>query len=345
MNKLLKICVIGNFGIKNKQNGGQVIKTIFTYNLLKENTDFSVSFVNTYKWFARPISLFIDVYRSLHENDLIILLTAKKGIRVFLPLLVKLRPRGTKLILSAVGGWLPDILKEYGKLLKEAKSFDRIWVETKKMSSQLFELGLRNVELIGNFKPLEPVPLETVEDFKNKRGFCIFSRITPIKGIDDAILSFKRLQSKYDVYLDIYGPIENSYKTYFFDSIKNVNNIRYCGVVSPSDSTKIISKYFMLLFPTRYEGEGVPATLIDAMFSGTPVLSSRYPNYQEILNSSNSITYEFLSQEDLIKQAKFCLEHKDLIYGLKSSCLQQASLYSGETISRKMQICISDIFK
>ena len=55
------------------------------------------------------------------------------------------------------------------------------------------------------------------------------------------------------------------------------NHVRYCGVFdSAKDNVyQKLNEYDVLLFPTRWEGEGVPGILVEAKMAGLAVIASR----------------------------------------------------------------------
>lgn len=328
-----KICVIGNFGSKTSKLNGQTIKTKMVYDLLKENNEYDLRSLNSYNWKKRPFSLFFKTIRAAKKSDIVIFLPAHNGIKVFLPLLTMFKSKKTKLILCAIGSWLPELLRNNTKLLKYSKLVNEYWVETKLMIEGLNKIGLNNVYKINNFKPLTPNKTLKTYNGKDELKLCIFSRVSPIKGINDAIDVVSDLNKEsVDVSLDIYGPIEDGYGDRFYKKMQ-CDNIKYHGSINPLDSTKILSKYHMLLFPTRYIGEGIPGTIIDALFSGLPILTSEYPNAREIMNEDVAVFFKFCDKGDLKEKMKWCIKNPNIINSKRENCLKESFKYSKEYVS------------
>lgn len=87
------------------------------------------------------------------------------------------------------------------------------------------------------------------------------------KGLDILIGAIRGLNSKgLSLSLDVYGPGEPN--QYGFDQSK----VRYCGVIPFGDAQAVISKYDVLVLPSRYDGWGV--VINEALMAGIPVICS-----------------------------------------------------------------------
>ena len=329
-----KICVIGNFGSKTSKLNGQTIKTKMVYDLLKENNEYDLRSLNSYNWKKRPFSLFFKTIRAAKKSDIVIFLPAHNGIKVFLPLLTMFKSKKTKLILCAIGAWLPSMLAKNNKLLKYAKKIDDFWVETQSMINGLNKIGLSQCYIVNNFKPLfSNNKINMYSD--NIYNFCIFSRVNVMKGVSDAIDIINIFKGQnYNVALDIYGPIEENYLNEFNEYIKNNDFVQYKGEInSLDDIVSILSKYYMLLFPTRYDTEGIPGTIIDAFFSGLPILTSEYPNAREIMNEDVAVFFKFRDKDDLKEKMEWCINNPDIINSKRKNCIKESFKYSKEYVS------------
>ena len=68
-----------------------------------------------------------------------------------------------------------------------------------------------------------------------------------------------------DVEFVFYGSIDPSYTEEFYAAIKTLPNAQYKGVFKGSNPEVYweLAKYDVLLFPTKWETEGVPGMLLD----------------------------------------------------------------------------------
>ena len=322
----MKIAIIGGFGYK--KTNGQTVKTNNLCNLLADNELFKVDTAN---WKSHPFSLLLNIKKAFELCDIIIMLPAQRGVKVFSKLLVHFNKKYKKKIFyDVIGGWLSNYLLENKKVLNDLSAFSGIWVEIPTMQKKLNELGLNKVEVVPNFKDI-PI-IEEYCGFSNIFKTCVFSRITYSKGVEDAISAvFSLSKSGIRIKLDIYGPIEKKYKEKFDKILKENDStfINYKGIVDASKSTEIISKYNALLFPTFYEGEGFAGTLIDAMFSGVPVIASdwRY-NCDIIKDKYNGLIFKTRDIDDLNSKIMTLINNPELCNVIHKNCLIESSKYT-----------------
>lgn len=295
-----KICICGHFGGDKEFFDGQTVKTKNIYNFLVQRYgDEFVSRLDTYNWKKNPFAFFFKCIHMFQNNDVIIMLPAHNGVKVFLPLFTALnKSYKRKILYVVVGAWLPEMLNKRKKLIKYVKEFDKVLVETTKMKSDLELLKVNNVDILLNFKDLHEISRDNLKlDFKKPYKLCTFSRVMKEKGIEDAINAVKDINELYgeEVFqLDIYGSIDSEYEIEF----KKLRNefpdyIKYMECVSSDMAIEVLKEYYMLLFPTRFRTEGIPGTVIDALSSGVPVIASKWDNYSDILeNGFNSYLYD-----------------------------------------------------
>ena len=213
------------------------------------------------------------------------------------------------------------------------KAFTCIYVETNEMKKKLNANGLKNIVVMPNFKQLkllleEDLCIPDVEPFK----LCTFSRVMKEKGIEDAVEAVKLLNEEkgYTAYtLDIYGQIDSNQGEWFQNLRRQFPEyVKYKGVVEFDKSVETIKNYYLLLFPTYYEGEGFAGTLLDAMAAGVPVVASDWKYNKEIINKNNGLLFKTHCATDM---AKKIMSIKN-IEKLKKSCLREALKYSPQNV-------------
>jgi glycosyltransferase involved in cell wall biosynthesis len=288
--KKYKVGLWGQLGGDNPADG-QAIKTIYVLRKLQEKYGSNnVTYQNTNKWRKNPIIFFFGSVKLFVRSNNIVIMPANNGLRViakiynFLSLFAK-----RKIIYFVIGGFLPQFLDDNPHYCKYLQKYRSIFVETPSIRTDLLKRGLRTVSLIPNFKLVERVDFNFVESFSfsDKIMLCTFSRVTPSKGINEAIEAVVELNAKEGAvryYLDIYGLVDSKYQDTFIQKINSHSEfLAYKGVVSFEDATKILPNYFALLFPTYYHGEGFAGCLIDAFFSGLPIIASDWLYNSEIV--------------------------------------------------------------
>lgn len=347
----MHICVVGAFGFDDLANttGGQPVKTRELYSaLISKYGAAQVSFVETYRWKRTPVKMLRQLLKNVPRADVLIMLPAHNGLRVFSWLLQVMKKKSAKLFYDVIGGWLPTVAQNDPKLLKDLQKFDGIWVETSSMANTLQELGLTQVTVVPNFKLLEPLkPEELVCDHEMPLRLVTFSRVVEEKGITDAIETVSKVNSRLEktaYTLDIYGPVAPQYEETFEKLLqKHGNVVTYKGVADPSQSVQILKNYYALLFPTKFYTEGIPGTIIDAYAAGVPVITARWLNHGDVFDEGiTGLGYSFGKVDELEQLLLMLAEDTQKLTDMKKACLQKAQQYMPQTVIEKIAKLIGE---
>lgn len=339
--KSIGIC--GHIGLSKNLVNGQTIKTKeLTNELISLLGEEEVNFVDTHNWRKAPFKLVTRIISLMKNSEQIIMLPAKKGLQIFVPLFSNLnRVYKRKLHYSVIGGWLPDYLQEKKSLIKPLKNFESIFVETQIMKDRLELMGFKNIKLLPNFKNLKildkPILLSTQPPYK----LCLFSRVMKEKGIEDAISAVKKaneINKEKSYHLDVYGPIEMGYKEVFNELQKQHGDfLTYKGVVSYDESVFTIKDYYLLLFPTLFKTEGIPGTVIDAFASGVPVVASDWNSAKEIITQDKTgFIYPFNDVDEFTNILVNLYNNPELVISMKSNCIAEAHKYSSKNVVKEL---------
>lgn len=329
----MRVGIIGRFAYGKDLLDGQTIKTrILREALMEKMPESKISFVDVYRFKLRFILVFIKIFILFARNEKIIVLLSKNGRRIIFPymcFLNKIFKR--KMYHDVIGGRLADDLKTNPKRKKIFLSFSEHWVEMEKMKIQLIEYGVENVDVIPNFKMLKPIDKNNLYS-SDKLTFCTFSRVTKSKGISIAIETIAKLNKNKGCFatLDIYGEIEKGYLEEFNELLEKYQNfVFYKGKVPYDQSVETIKNYYMLLFPTTYEGEGFPGTIIDTFFAGVPVIATDWKYNSDILtNDYTGIIYDYKKENAFYEALVYCVENQEKINNMRINCLEEAKKYS-----------------
>ena len=329
---MVSVTICGHFGGNNNFLDGQTVKTKNLYKALTDRYGFNeVKKIDTYNWKKRPIKLLKECINAAKNSKNIIILPAHNGVKIFVPLFTFLKKKYKfNLIYAVVGGWLPVYINNKPKLSKKLKLIDKILVETKKMKKDLVDLGFSNVDILLNFKIISPLSIDKLNyNIKKPYPVCTFSRVMKEKGIVDVIEIIKNINKDEIIYtLDIYGPVSNEFKEEF-EALKREfpEYIKYKGCVDSNNSIEVISKYYLLLFPTRFETEGIPGTIIDALFSGVPVIATKWENATDIIiDNQTGFLVDMYDLEKFKNKMIECLDLKK-IRVIKKNALLKANDY------------------
>lgn len=333
-----KILLIGAFGDGTPTSSGQIIRTNVTFGELKKRYgEKNILAVNTS---GSRVKCFAElIWRLIYAKTVIVILSSN-GMRVMYPILeIASRFLGKKVLNSVVGGTIKPILKAYPKCRKAMKSFHINWVQLPEMIDELKSDGIFNAEVLPNAKPLKPVKAEEIKLISNPPyKFCTFSRISKEKGIEEAVSAIKKLNEREIVAtLDIYGVPDKNYAKEFEKIMSDAPKfIKYCGVAEYDKTPELLKDYYMLLFPTTFDGEGFPGTLIDAMFAGLPVIATNWKhNGTIIIDGQTGYLYDYKDKEKLSKMMKKAISEPESVQAMREKCLEEAKKY---TIERAMDI-------
>lgn len=347
-----KICICGHFGGNNECYDGQTVKTKNIYKALGNVYGLEqITCLDTYGWKKHPFSFFIKCIKAIKDHDNIIVLPAHKGVRVFIPLFVLLNNIYHRNIMYVViGGWLTEMVKQRKSLIIYLNKLKRIFVETEKMKRDLNDINLKNIEVLVNFKNLEILKeAELIDKSTKPYKLCVFSRVIPEKGIEEAINVVKEInhEKKEKLFiLDIYGPVGNGYKERFESCLKDAPaTISYKGCINADESVSVLKNYHLMLFPTKFKTEGIPGTVIDALASGLPTITSRWDNVNQIINDNeNGYIYEFDNYNDLKNKLIKAVEDNK-IQEMSVKCLKDAGKYQMENAIIPLVNEINDVDK
>lgn len=337
------IGVCGVYGDGPGFSGGQPVKVKTMIRMLSDyyGAD-NIKTANTAGWKKHPVKMLMSCIKLARKCDGIIILPAHNGLKVFLPLFLYLRKiYHFKLFYSVIGGWLASKAAENPKLIFQLTQLDGIWVETRKMKSELTALGIENITVIPNIKYLSEVSQNHIKMRSDTLHCCTFCRVIKDKGIEDAIKAIDNIneQGKYRATLDIYGPIFAGYKEEFETLMQTVSGaIRYKGCVEPSESVLTLCQYDVQIFPTHYRTEGVPGSIVDSYAAAVPVVASRWNSYDDIVvEGKTGLGYEMENIPELTARLQELCEDRSKLVQMANNCIKlYAEQYKPESAIKKI---------
>lgn len=340
----VKVCVLGHFGEGENLLNGQTIKTkIITEELQNQLGQEQVLIADTHGGWKTLVKAPFQALTALKKASNVVIFPAHNGLRVYAPLLSLLVPlfRKRKLHYVVIGGWLPQFLLKRKNLTNALKKFDAIYVETSIMKSALEEQGFSNVYVMPNSKTIDVL---TEQQLVYPSGMpyklCTFSRVMKEKGIETAVKAVVKANEilGFQAFaLDIYGQIDTQQAQWFNELQKQFPSyVKYGGQIPFDQSVGVLKEYFVLLFPTYYEGEGFAGTLIDAFSAGVPVVASDWKYNAEIVNNNVGFVYPSGDQTALVNILLRIVQDSDEIFGRKKLCLQEVEKYRIDRVVRNL---------
>ncbi len=203
---------------------------------------------------------------------------------------------------------------DYQKYVKPYKS---IYAETIGMQKTLLDCGLLNTKFYPNCRVKPKYYSPKIEYNTKTIRPVFFSLIQPQKGVDIIIDSAKKLP---EIIFTFYGPIDSDYKEEFMEIIKSYNNVIYKGVFKGAEEEVYneLSKYDVLLLPTKWDTEGVPGILVESKITGiTCVVSNMSYNSELIIDGIQGIVLKENTEECLTESINRLNNDHQLLYNLK----------------------------
>lgn len=342
--KRAKIGIWGQFGGGGKIADGQAVRTtIITQELQQRYGKGNIRIADTNNWKKKPFSFLKECIKLIANSEQVIVLPADNGFKVFVPMLIGLNIiYRRKLIYIVIGGFLPELLRRRKFYIKFVNKFDIIFVQTNNLKSDLEKIGIKNIHILSNLKRLKTrKPSEIVLNKDKNIQVCVFSRIIKEKGIEDAIeavkLANEKLGGKY-ITLDIYGLLPDSYKMRFQELLDaNKGFVKYKGIVYFHKTVETLEKYFALLFPTYYYGEGFPGNVIDAYNTGLPIIATDWLyNKDIIINEKNGLLVPIKNPRAISEALLHLYNDRELAQKISLNNLDTAKEYQPDKVLNEL---------
>ena len=319
---------------------GQTIKTrVLVEELKRKYPCAEIFLVDTYQYQKHPWSILKNLFICMKESQAVFVLLSRNGMRVIFPIINFLNRFYRKPILhDCIGGSLDVLAEKYPGIRLQLNRFDVNWVESPNLKMRLEKMGIRNVVYLPNFKRLNVLPEGQLR--KNDQRpfrFCTFSRVNEAKGVGraaEAIIQINRKAGRIEASLDVYGPIEEDYghvlKRY---AELSDGAVAYRGVASPDQSVEILKDYYALLFPTTFDGEGFPGTVIDALSAGLPIIATQWHcNGEIIAHGKTGFLYPVEQPEQLGELIERAMLDAQSIFEMRKNCVKEAMKYDADTV-------------
>lgn len=338
-----KLAVIGAFGDGQPTSSGQIIRTRITYDeFVGRFGNRRVLRVSTTGSENRKFRFALRLAYALLSCDYLFVIVSENGMHALYPIMRFAADHLRKTVLnSIVGGTVLPILQAYPECTEAMKAFRINWVQLPSMVTEMASAGITNTEVLPNSKPLRAVPIDDGEPVRREPfNFCTFSRVSEDKGIERAIEAVSAVNRKYGrtvATLDIFGQPDKDYQQRFAElQAQFPDFIRYRGIVPYDQTVDCLKNYYAVLFPTTFDGEGFPGTLVDAFFSGVPVIATDWRHNAEILeHGKTGLLYDYRDEHALCLSVEEAVQNPELFSQMRKNCIAESERY---TIDSVMQI-------
>ena len=335
------VAIMGSVPKGEENLGGQTVKT-------QEIIDYLSSLCNVYfidvdEIRSYPYKLFIKLFVSLRNNDVLILIISDNAYSYVMPIIFLFNIIWRcRIIEVVIGGVRYKSIRKNFILRKIAKRNECIYVESLFMEAEYHKMGFDNCEYLSNFKSIKPCAFVDLKKYSGEiLNVCTFSRVDQYKGVNLAIYAVNMANEKlgkkaYE--LTVYGPVDASYLLEF-QKLQEVfkNCVKYGGVIPYKNSVDVLKHYSMLIFPTLWDTEGFPGSIIDAYASGIPIVSSDKGQIPYIVKGKTGIIISNISIEKLTQTLIELYFKRDKLIQMARNALEESYLYTTENVLKKMK--------
>ncbi|NCT54667.1 glycosyltransferase family 4 protein [Candidatus Falkowbacteria bacterium] len=196
--------------------------------------------------------------------------------------------------------------------------------------------GAANLELAKDSRFVEKQVEEKIQNYPSKFLLYVGSAY-PHKNLERLLKVFNVLEKEgSDIYLVLVGKSD-----FFYERLKKdepalelikARRIFFPGYVSDVELSSLYSKALAFIFPSLYEGFGLPP--LEAMSKSCPVLSSDHSCLPEILEDS-ALYFNPQDLNDIVNKIKIINQDESLRTDLVRKGLLQVKKYSWDTCAEK----------
>ena len=337
-----KIGLIGHlmYSQKDAAVNGQAVKTRNYRQILEERYGKeNIITLDTDYFRKHLITNYQRVFSICAQCRTILILPTANGLKLLLPVLKLLKRKyHFQILYPVVGGWLPEYLRDHSCVRKLMHCVDYIFPETDDMTAAMKGMGFAGVQTVYNFSNRKTISdLPEIEWSIAPFRFCTFSRVTKQKGIAEAIRAISDINKLgKHCELDIYGPVDPDFREEFEAMLAlGGSAVAYRGVLSGDEVVPALSRYYAMLFPTYYPGEGMPGAVLEAFAAGVPVIASNWRYNSEVIrHGETGLLYELGDIENLESAILTLIDNGDTTVAMKRECFSESRKYLPQCVAK-----------
>ncbi|MCO6500416.1 MAG: glycosyltransferase family 4 protein [Vicingus serpentipes] len=224
------------------------------------------------------------------------------------------------------------------QIIKKAKHIITVSEFSKKELETKFNISENKISFVYNGLSKESVAYNTLNPEVTPRERIILSvgSINPRKNIKVLIEAFSQLNLN-DYQLLIVGAENNNFNTE--ELISGNNQIKFLGYISDEELWKLYKKAQLFVYPSLYEGFGIP--VLEALFFKCPTLVANLPVYKEVYSNFDLNYTEGNSSQSYSAAIKRILKEAPQEKKLSDSILNKCSY--NEAAKRINQLILKEI--
>jgi len=182
------------------------------------------------------------------------------------------------LIVRAFGGALDLVLdraapRQRERLLETLRGAALVLLQTEHLCARF--AGCGNIRKLPTTRRTAASPRSRDPEC---RRFVFMSQLRPEKGYEEALRAIELCPP--ECTLDLYGP---SLPTTDLMRLRSHPRAVYHGAAAHEHVGRLLSGFDALIFPSYYEGEGLPGVIVEALQCGLPVLATNWRALPELI--------------------------------------------------------------
>lgn len=317
---------------------------------------------------ALTVILFAIRYYAVNHREIDFVIDQCNTHRFFTPLWVRQKKRIfyihqlTKEIWDYSAGFpLNRIGKMTEEMMLKLNRKDAVITVSESTRQELIERGYQKdkIKIIHNGISFQPWSEEKWCNKEEEPTFIYAGRYSPYKGIDKSLQAFAGLKQKFPkASLWILGKKDQEYVEKNLMPICRMNHLEWCdaaeeptkgdiiswGYVSEEKKLELLSRAWVLLYPSIREGWGIPIT--EAGCVGTPSIAFDSPGIREAVWYGQA---GYLCKENtvdgLYQQMKKVICDKDLYEEKKKSAYDFSSQFLWDRVGRELDEFLENLKK
>lgn len=281
-----KILVLGPLPAKNGKLGGVVVLfSLFLNELENRRIPYVLIDINMQNYSNRLVGMLSVIFQFVREipNAAHISFHGTASAYFYLaPIVVKVSRMLRKPVsLRKFAGNFDDIYSSLGfikkHLVKSALSCSSFNFFETKYLVKYFNRFNDNTFWFPNVR--KPTNIKNINNKKYYKKIIFVGHVSQAKGIDELLIAADCLGDSYLFHI-VGATNDSKYSNYEWSQHKNV---QYLGQVPAQAVNAQLAQADLLVFPTKWDGEGYPGVIIEALQAGVPVIATNLKGISEII--------------------------------------------------------------
>jgi len=154
----------------------------------------------------------------------------------------------------------------------------------------------------------------------------------PHKNLETLIDAWKMFSRDNPEYQLVLAGKESPWYEKLKGKARGTGSIIFTGYVTDEELSALYKKAHLYVFPSLYEGFGLPP--LEAMTYNIPVISSSSSCLPEVLGNA-ALYFDATDAEDIVRALEEGTENEDLRYVLQENAKEELARYSWETLAKQ----------